>query len=330
MGLKTILALVAAILLPALPARAQPVADPASIWALQDENAAPSLGRPRDRFYTNGLQLGWISPTTAVPNALADLGHALWGDGQQRVGLDLSQQIYTPVDTQATIPDARDRPYAGLLMGNLSLLSDTNDARSVLTLSLGILGPVAGGGQIQNGFHTMIHDARVNGWDQQIPNTPAVEALHERTWRLPIGTIGGLEVDVLPSVTAAVGDVRDYVQTGGTLRIGQGLNSDFGVPRIRPGLSGGDAYTPTRSFAWYAFIGADGQAVAYDLLLQSSPFRSGPHVSPTWEVAELQGGVAVLAYGMRLTLVYVAQTAEFRGQGGGIHQFASVSLSMRF
>ena len=76
-----------------------------------------------------------------------------------------------------------------------------------------------------------------------------------------------------------LGDLRDYLQTGVTFRFGQGLDSDFGVPRVRPGLSGGDAFTPTRPFAWYVFAGADGQAVGYDMLLQSSPFRGGPHVS---------------------------------------------------
>ena len=215
-------------------------------------------------------------------------------------------------------------------MGNLSLLSDTADSRSVLTLSLGVAGPLAGGGDIQDGFHDLVGKAEVKGWDTQIPNTAAVELLHERTWRLPVAKFGELETDVLPALTLGVGDVRDYAQVGLTFRAGQGLDSDFGVPRPRPGLSGGDAYTPTRPLAWYVFAGVDGQAVAYDLLLQSAPFRSGPHVSPVWDVAEGQVGIAVMAFGLRLTLAYVAQTQEFHGQQCGIHQFASLSLSVRF
>jgi len=168
------------------------------------------------------------------------------------------------------------------------------------------------------------------GWNGQIQNTPAVEVLHERTWRLPLGTIAGFETDVLPSLTAGLGDVRDYVQTGVSFRFGQGLNSDFGAPRVRPGLSGSDPFVPTRPFAWYVFAGADGQAVGYDLLLQSSPFRGGPHVSTIWDVAEIEGGFAVMAYGMRLTFAYVAQTHEFNGQTSGLHQFGSASLSIRF
>jgi lipid A 3-O-deacylase len=324
-------ALAALLVLPGVAARAQPAADPLSIWTLQDENASISAGTPTDRFYVNGLRLSWTSPTGAVPDFLADLGHTLWGGGQQRVAIDLAQQIYTPAGTASPVASPFDRPYAGVLLGNFSLMSDGgDDTRSVLTLSLGVVGPASGAEQLQNGFHDLIGQNHANGWGSQIKNTPAVELLHERTWRLPMGTVAGLETDALPSLTIGLGDLRDYLQTGVTFRFGRGLDSDFGVPRVRPGLSGGDAFTPTRPFAWYVFAGADGQAVAYDMLLQSSPFRGGPHVSTVWDVAEMQGGFAVMAYGMRLTFAYVAQTQEFNGQTGGLHQFGSASLSFHF
>jgi lipid A 3-O-deacylase len=323
-------ALAATLVLQAVSARAQPVADSASIWTLQDENASISAGTPTDRFYVNGLRLGWTSPTTVVPDVLAELGRTLWGSGQQRVAVDLAQQIYTPAGTAATVPSPFDRPYAGVLLGNFSLMSDGEDTRSVLTLSLGVVGPASGAEQLQNGFHDLIGQDHNNGWAGQIQNTAAFEVLHERTWRLPMGTVAGIETDALPSLTIGLGDLRDYLQTGLTFRFGQGLDSDFGVPRFRPGLSGGDAFVPTRPFAWYVFGGVDGQAVAYDLLLQSNPFRGGPHVSTVWDVAEMQGGFAVMAYGMRLTFAYVVQTQEFNGQTGGLHQFGSAAISVRF
>jgi lipid A 3-O-deacylase len=330
MNFRTATALTALFLLPAIAANAQPAADPSSIWTLQDENASISAGNPTDRFYVNGLRLGWTSPTGQVPDFLVDLGHTLWGGGQQRVAIDLAQQIYTPADTSVTVPSPFDRPYAGVLLGNFSLMSDSEDTRSVLTLSLGVVGPGSGAENLQNGFHDLIGQAPAKGWGSQIQNTPAIELLHERTWRLPMGTVAGLETDALPSLTIGLGNLRNYIQTGVTFRIGEGLNSDFGVPRFRPGLSGGDAFTSTRPFAWYVFAGVDGQAVAYDMLLQSSPFRGGPHVSTVWDVGEMQGGFAVMAYGMRLTFAYVAQTQEFHGQTGGLHQFGSASLSFHF
>jgi lipid A 3-O-deacylase len=210
------------------------------------------------------------------------------------------------------------------------LLSDTEGHRSVLMLSLGVIGPASGGEALQNGFHDLIGQGHDSGWGSQITNVPAIELLHERTWRIPMGSVAALDTDFLPALTVGIGDVRDYLQIGGTMRVGQGLDSDFGVPRIRPGLSGGDAYTPTRPFAWYLFAGLDGQAVAYDMLLESTPFRSGPHVGALWDVAEFQAGAAVMAYGVRFTLAYLVQTPEFEGQRGGLHQMGSASLAMRF
>jgi hypothetical protein len=319
----------AATLVPAA-VQAQSAPDSASIWTIQGENASITTGNLSDRFYVNGLRLGWTSPVAQVPDFLVDLGHTLWGGGQQRIAFDLAQQIYTPAGTTSVVPSPYDRPFAGVLLGNFSLISDTADTRSTLTFSLGVVGPDSGAEQLQNGFHSLIGQKSTIGWGSQIQNIPIGELLHERIWRLPLGVVAGLETDALPSLTIAVGDLRDYLQTGVTFRFGQGLDSDFGVPRFRPGLSGGDAYTPTRPFAWYLFAGVDGQAVAYDLLLQSNPIRSGAHVSPIWDVAEMQGGFAVMAYGMRLTFAYVAQTQEFDGQTGGLHQFGSASLSFRF
>lgn len=64
MNFRTTTALTALLLLPAIAAKAQPAADPLSIWTLQDENASISAGHPTDRYYVNGLRLGWTSPTS--------------------------------------------------------------------------------------------------------------------------------------------------------------------------------------------------------------------------------------------------------------------------
>src|SRR4051795_8188506 len=83
MNLRTMTAVTALFLLPGIGAKAQPAPDPQSIWTLQDENASISANKLTDRFYVNGLRLGWTSPTGYVPNFLVDLGHTLWGGGQQ-------------------------------------------------------------------------------------------------------------------------------------------------------------------------------------------------------------------------------------------------------
>ena len=322
----------------AAPAHAAPPQDPQGTWTFQIENDAVStLKGTSDQYYTSGLRLGYTSGTTHVPDFLASIGRTVWGDGVQRVSIDLSQSLFTPRNTQQSQPVLGDRPYAGWLHADLGLIHDTDDARSVLGLSLGVIGPSALGKPVQNGFHNIIGDTPNLGWRNQIKDEPAVELLVERTYRIPlyhfnVAGLNGLETDLLPAATVGVGTVRDYVQGGISFRLGQGLASDFGASRIRPGLTGTDAYTPNRPFAWYVFAGADGQAIARDVFLDGSTFRNsqGPHVTKRPFVGEFQGGLAVMAYGVRLTYTQTWQTEEFRRQKSGLFNFGSLALSAKF
>jgi hypothetical protein len=317
------------------PARAdppfQPIADPSAIYTFQDENASISTSNLPDRYYVNGALLGYVSPTGDMPDFVSNFGHALWGDGLQRISIDLSQLIFTPANTQAKPPPSTDRPYAGVLTGDFALLQDTTYWRSIFDVQLGLVGPGAGAQEVQNGFHSIIGQSGTKGWQSyQIPNEPVGEITSERVWRLPTGQIGGLETDVLPDLTAGVGNLRIYGLAGGIVRIGQGLDSDYGVDRIRPGMSGGNAFTPVRPFDWYVFAGADGQAVGYDATITGVPFQPSPSVPITPFVGEFEAGFAVMFDGVRLSYTQVFQTAEFAGQRGGLHQFGSFAASIHF
>jgi lipid A 3-O-deacylase len=314
------------------PAAPKPTpASTASTWTLQDENASVSSGKLTDRYYVNGLRLGWTSAPDSVPGFLTGVGQAVWGsDGQLRFGFNLSQQIFTPADTASTNPPSNDRPYAGVLLGTFALQRDVPDSRSTLSLGLGVVGPWALGEQVQNGFHDVIGQGHTNGWHAQLHNEPAVQLTSARTWRLPTGTLGGLETDALPDLAVGLGNVRIYAQTGAVFRIGEGLDSDYGVARVAYGPSGGDTFTPTRPFAWYVFAGADGQAVAHDITLDGNSFRDSPNVKLQPFVGEFEAGLAVMAFGARLTYTHVLQTQDFKNQKGGLHQLGSLALSVRF
>jgi hypothetical protein len=326
------LAVVVGVVAGGVVARAQPVQDPHGIFTLQTENDAASTRHgTTDEYYTSGLRLGYTTGTTSVPGFLADAGHAVWGDGVQRISIDVSQSIFTPHNTQLVPPDPQDRPYAAWLRVSGQLLTDKANSRSVLGISLGVVGPSALGEAVQNNFHNLIGNSDTKGWHSQLGDEPAFQLLIERTYRLPVARIGALETDLLPALTAEVGNVFDYVQGGFALRLGQGLGSDFGAPRIRPDFSGGDAYTPTRPFAWYVFVGADGQAVARDLFLDGSTFRSNsPSVTKRILVGELNAGVGIMLAGVRITYVQTWQTPEFSRQRSGFFNFGSLSASVRF
>lgn len=315
----------------AVLAAADEAADPhAATITLQDENASVSSAKLTDRFYVNGLRLGYTSGLGDVPQAAQDVGQEVWGGGKLRLGVGLSQQIFTPADTLPYVPPANDRPYAGVLMGTLSLQRDVEDSRSTLGLSLGVVGPAALAQEVQNGFHDIISQGHTNGWHAQLHNEPVLELTSARTWRLPTGSLGGLETDVLPELAVGLGNLKVYGQTGVAVRLGQGLMSDYGVARVAPGASGGDAFVPARPFAWYVFVGATGQGVAHDLTLEGNDFEDSASVKLKPLQGELTAGLALMAFGTRLTYTQVVQTQEFQHQRGGLHQMGSLALSVRF
>ena len=312
-----------------------PPGDTGVIVSVQIENDV--IART-DRDYTSGIRLGWTSPSVNasgkdyLPDFLTELGNTLWGPGRQRLAIDFSNALYTPKNTAARIPDPRDRPYAGVTLGSMFLLHDTMTTRDVLGFSVGILGPSARGENIQNGFHDLIGDQDSAGWSHQIKDMPIVQLVTGRTWRYELTSAPGtgIDVDILPSAIVGVGSLRDYAQLGFQLRVGQGLQSDFGTSRISPGLSGSDAYTPNRDFVWYVFAGADGQAIGWDATLDGNPFQSGPHITRQPFVGELEGGVAVIYRGVRITYTHIAQTQSLYRQRGGLFQFGSFAISTRF
>jgi hypothetical protein len=319
-------------MLAATAACAQPVLTPdqQAIWTISGENDSISTTPGgSDKYYTSGLRLGWTSGANQVPVAISDFATGFWGDGVTRVSFDLSQQIFTPSNIHVVLPNPNDRPVAAYLAGTFAVLHDTASHRDVLALSVGVIGPFAFGRQVQNGFHELIRDRINQGWGGQLPNEPAVELLAERTWRVPLATLGGLQTDMLPSATAGLGTVRDYAQAGAVFRFGQHLDSDFGVARMRPGITGGDAFSATTEVPWYIFVGFDGQVVARDALLDGDIWRRSARVGHTWLLGEMQAGVAIIWHGARISYTQTWQTASFHGQRGGLFNFGSLTASIR-
>lgn len=307
-----------------------PVSDPTSIWTLQDENSSISSADLTDRYYVNGLRLGYASGTESLPSFLQQLGHAVFGDGRQRLTIDISQQIFTAADTATYDPPLDDRPYAGLLMANVGIVQDSASSRSTLGLGIGVVGPSALAQSVQNGFHDIIGQGTTNGWGTQLHDEPVFEFSGSRVWRVPSGAVAGLQTDILPGASVGLGTVRVYAEAGAQFRLGSGLGSDFGAPRLRPGPSGGDAFVPVQPFAWYVFGGVSGQAVATDITLNGNTWQDSRSVTLTPLVGEFQAGLAIMAWGMRLSYTQVFQTQEFKHQTGGLHQFGSLALSVRF
>jgi len=109
----------------------------------------------------------------------------------------------------------------------------------------------------------------------------------------------GLDADVLPHFGGALGNVFTYGAAGVTLRIGSGLEDDFGPPRIRPSLPGSAYFLPGKGFNWYLFAGLEGRAVLYNIFLDGNTFTDSHSVdkSLSWAISRQGWFSSGIAFG---------------------------------
>lgn len=307
------------------------------VWNGLWENDAFTTGN-RDRHYTNGLRLSYITTEGSVWGWVESGARALpffIEDGALRASFALGQNLYTPGDISNPLPVEGDRPYAGWLYAATGLLADNGRVLDSVELSLGMVGPSAFGEEVQTWIHRVIDSPTPRGWEHQLHDEFAVLLSRERKWRsgrkldhLPLLGAMGLEVDAMPHLGTALGNVLIQASGGGSVRIGHDLPSDYGPPRIRPSLPGSEFFAPTRRFGWYLFTGLELRAVLRNLFLDGSTFGHSMSVDKRILVADLQAGLAVTWDPVRFVFTFVMRSEEFHGQDGA-DLFGAFSLGVR-
>jgi hypothetical protein len=329
---------------PAIGADPTPARDETATFNLIEDN--DSFINGSDKHYTQGLRLAWASGERQKDPGAPDGGYeaiadALFfggADGARiRYGVFFGQSFFTPDDLDRRDPDPRDRPYAGWLYLGANLYRETDTVLDRAQVTLGVVGPAAGGEEVQNDFHnytgSFIGGTNVQGWGSQLKNEPGLILTEERKWRLTGGDIAPFEFDFLPEVNASLGNVFTYGGIGGAIRIGRGLRADWGPPRVQPALSGSDFVNhrvfKERAVAWYLFAGGEVRAVGRNIFLDGNTFADSRSVDKKPIVADLTAGFSVLATFGRMAVTYTRRTKEFTTQVDE-DEFVSITLGVLF
>jgi len=289
-----------------------------------------------DRAYTNGIRIDYVTPRNRPA------GVARWG----RRNLDwltpaddwyltfgLGQNIYTPEDISAFVPDPDDRPYAGFLYGSIGIVADSGERLDTLALDIGIVGPAAQGERAQTYVHDLIGAQEPNGWDFQLGNEPGFRLVYERKYRFLYDFepgLFGLQVDAAPHASLALGNVETSAAAGLTVRIGDRLEDNYGPPRVRPAVAGPGFFESTQGLGWYLFAGAEGRVVGYDMFVQGNLLTDGrTGVDAERLVMDAQVGIALQYRGVELSYTHVFRSPQFEAQES-FNTFGSVNLRFRF
>jgi lipid A 3-O-deacylase len=307
-----------------------PPAPDRGILVLEYEN---DLFAGKDRYYTSGIRAGWITPGAGVPGLLRDLGNLIPffpGTGDIKASWSIGQSMYTPKDITLEQPDPDDRPYAGWLYASGGLAEATGQRLDRLHLTVGVIGPASLAKQTQMEFHRVMGSPIPQGWDAQLDNEATLMVSYERHWRARVRTAEeGWRIDLTPHWGATLGTPFTLLNTGLTLRAGRDLPHDYGPPRIQPALPGSGLFVPRARRGWYVFAGVDARAVAYNVFLDGSTFRSSPGVDRRPFVGDAQVGAVVGLGRARLAYTHVFRTRDFYGQADR-EDFGAVSMSWLF
>jgi hypothetical protein len=300
------------------------------------ENDVFGLGNT-DGHYTNGLRLSYLTGQDRVWWWLANAAKATLfsSDANLRASFGLGHNMYTPEDISDPEPILNDRPYAAWLYATLGLIGESGKNLDFAALSLGVVGPAAGGEGFQKFIHEIIGSPEPQGWDNQLGNEIIIQAFYEHLWRdvlvlehPPLFQKLGIEFDFLPHLAGALGNAYVYGAAGLTMRLGNDLPSDFGPPRIRPSLPGSEFFVPSRAFGWYLFAGFEMRAIARNLFIEGNTFRESLSVEKHLFVGDLQLGATLAIRAVRVSFTYVFRSKEFTEQRRA-DQFGALSLSVR-
>lgn len=315
-----------------------------------------------DRDYTNGVGvIVSMPPRLADPSgSLLDRMHNridtglfrfIYGrntvleDETKRFSFRFAQQLFTPEDIVSPVPDPEDRPYAAWTYVSLGRVRDATvlvdererlhrRALSVTAIDLGMVGPSAGGEDVQRWFHRVINaEVDPQGWGYQLNDEVGVALRHDRKLITRCGTCWRTPFDVEWERHAgfSLGNVDTSVSAGLGLRLGVNMGADYGPTRLQPALDGSSYFVrgERSRFGGYVFAGAVARGVGRNVFLDGNTFAESANVQKKHLVGDFQYGAAALLGPVKLSISHVVRTEEFNGQNRET-QFDALGLSFRF
>ncbi len=294
-----------------------------------------SLGSGSDQHYTSGVRATWLSPgkePTVFATKLMNLFGTSDAPAPSASYFSLGQNLYTPEDIAAEVPDPNDRPYAAFLYASRGYTRVLGNRIDNIELTVGVVGPLALGEPTQKAVHQLLDAVDPKGWDAQLDNEIGINAAWERRWPDAWGaTIGDVRSRLMPHVGVSLGNVYTHASAGLTWQVLPNSYHWQSPPlRVRPAIPGsGFFYSDGSGTGWSAFAGVEVRAVARNIFLDGNTFESSPSVDKKPFVVDANAGVTLAFERLRIAYTLNWRSREFDGQRNA-HVFGALSVSRRF
>lgn len=306
-------------------------------WTFNHEN--DMLGsKGQDQNYTSGVRLSYHNAALNLPSWARTIGELYPGfriNDTTAVTYSLGQNLYTPADITAYIPDPNDRPYAAWLYSSIGLSTVTNNHHDQIELALGIVGPWALGKQTQTFIHHHVSTSSddPHGWEHQLHNEPGLMLSWGREypdlWSTHIDK--ALYLSLAPSIGTSLGNVYTLAQAGLNFRIAPYAERYADLPaRVRPSTPGTGYFPkPDGGWSWGFFGGVTGYAVARNIFLDGNTWEDSPSVDKKHFVYDKNIGFDLILGNNRISYTMTNRSKEFDGQDAKSY-FGSLAYTRRF
>lgn len=297
-----------------------------------------------DDGYTNGFQIGYVSPARAsfsdapVPARLGrwlDQVPPFSGAERQRfVAYSLAQRMFTPQDIDSTEVIEDDLPYTGLLVLSGTIAAQNRTHLDAFTVTLGVTGEASLAEPTQRIIHRTLGSQEPHGWENQIESEPLLNLLYEHRWRVWDYQTGATNGDVILSGSGAAGNLMTMATAGVGVRWGHNVPDDFFVPppffgEETVGALPYDAQGHGR-FAVYLAASVDAAAFANLIYLDGNTFSDSHSVDHDHWYMRAHFGVHVHAGRMALAVSLVHATLPWdRPDGDTWETYGRISLGWR-
>ena len=268
-----------------------------------------------DRDYTQGISLEIVSPGLRK----FFLSKILWYPRSKPVsfGLSLETDTYTPNLIDKTEIQYGDRPYASdIMLKSFVIATDNIKGTSFSSqLSIGVIGPWAGGKEMQTAIHNWIAYKKPLGWHNQIKNDVVLnyqlnfeKRIAELTNNFLLNGFG----------TARAGTLNTKAGVGMNLMAGA-FHSPFSLADI----------SQRKKIKLYFYNQAAVNVVGYDATLQGGLFnRSSVYTIPSVQLDRLvfQNRYGIVLSWRRLWVEYFKSFQTLEYDSGVEHKTGGLQL----
>ncbi len=283
-----------------------------------------------DRAFTAGAKIQWIIPGSGnlkQSSTLRILPFRRDKSFTDRIVLSFGTAMYTPDDITITSLILEDRPYAGYNYFNISFIGRSENVFESFEVSLGLTGPLTLTEQVQKVVHEIVGAKKPSGWDNQLGNELIVQLYYDRIWKQKAkGPEKGLKQEIMPRMSAGLGNGLIYGGLGLFARAGWNLPDDFGMPVNRPGgLRGVSPVSKCRG-GFYGFFSLDTSFILRNIFLDGNTFEDSHKVDKYMFNIDLNWGMVFRFSKFQFSATHTLWTKRYIPESFN-HQFIRLSLS---